>query len=322
MRPMESDVQRGVLEARCGEIERILAGGGAEGLDDSKRDALRAQLQELRSRLGATLPAGISATVGRPPASTVKVAVGVAAALVVAIASWGLYRRFAQARFTVVPTPRPSGAGDRTPFVRAGCTQTESAGVVDCGGALPPHACEHMGGAMVYGDPLLAGLATVAPIARCSESDGRFSGDRTPVPASDLPRFGGGMAGPSTAAFVVVDGGKLVVIRTRGELAARFAPVKTEAQALAFAVALSGGQASFDPMSADRSMLTPLVPVVEGTKAVKTAGGFRVNLFEGDVFGCGPKTTYEFEVNVSTAGQVRAERTRALYSEQAGRCAD
>ena len=41
------------LGLRQNHIERILAGGGAEGLDDSKRDALRAQLQELRSRLGA-----------------------------------------------------------------------------------------------------------------------------------------------------------------------------------------------------------------------------------------------------------------------------
>jgi hypothetical protein len=98
--------------------------------------------------------------------------------------------------------------------------------------------------------------------------------------------------------------------------------VKTAPQALAFAVALSGGWAVFDPMSADRSMLTPLASVVEGTKAVEAPGGFRVNLFDGDVFGCDAKTTYELLVNVSTAGGIDARRTHPLYVERGGRCAD
>ena len=130
------------------------------------------------------------------------------------------------------------------------------------------------------------------------------------------------MSGPFVVLFVIIEDNRLHVIRTRSEFIQRFAPVTTEAEALAFAVALSEGRAEFDSLDyARESLQRPIAPVVRGTIVTPVADVFQVRLFDGDVFGCGAKMTYRFNATVTRRGAVRGSRAEALYQRQPG-CVD
>jgi len=226
----------------------------------------------------------------------------------------------------VVNTTAPKVDVDMTAFLRAGCTRSanDTAVVLDyveCSRALPAHVCDVVGTSLVHRDPLLGGLEPHVPIARCSESTWPLKRGEPPRAPSDLARSSGGMSGPTVGLFVIVEDGKLRVLRTRDEFVQRFAPVTTDAEALAFAEALGTGYASFTPMGQDGSTKTPIASVIQGTKVVRTAGGFRVNLFDGSVFGCGTKTTYEEDVTVSPDGAVSSVAGPPLYAWNSG-CVD
>jgi hypothetical protein len=113
--------------------------------------------------------------------------------------------------------------------------------------------------------------------------------------------------------YVIVDHGKLRLIRNRDELRATFAPIRSADEALSYALAATrlvpiygiAAQAGFRYFT-DR---------LEDTFVTTTAGGWRVHLFDPRVFGCGPHTMDSADVEVTPDGTIRRLEETKLFED-------
>lgn len=156
-------------------------------------------------------------------------------------------------------------------------------------------------------DPLLGGLEPAYPVAWCLISFPK----KPPQPSEYL--FGPQGIMSIWSRYVIVDHGKLRLIRNHDELRATFAPIKSADEALSYALAM-----------------TRLVPIygiaapagfryftgrLEDTFVTATASGWRVHLFDPRVFGCGPHTMYSADVEVTADGTIRPLEETKLFED-------
>jgi hypothetical protein len=122
--------------------------------------------------------------------------------------------------------------------------------------------------------------------------------------------------------YVIAAGGKVALIKSETELAARFAPVETPEEALAFALAVSNARML-------REVVIPRgahvhVSQVDPTYVETMPRGFVVRLFDVRVCGCGPHDWEAIDFLVTRAGEVKEIGRQAIYAdpELRGVCAD
>lgn len=196
---------------------------------------------------------------------------------------------------------------DRAPLLKLGCKAQGDALV--CGAPAAKITCGE------YSQPndLLGGLSPKATITGCDvngrdpETKGVY---RTGCRINTWHRY------------VVAGDKKLELIDSREELVKRFAPVETPAEALAFAVAMTDGQALFKidlPKDAE-VFLKPLDP----TFVAPVAEGFKVRLYGYQLCGCGPHNHLAVDYLVTRAGEVRELASVPAWSDpkSKGRCVD
>ncbi len=131
----------------------------------------------------------------------------------------------------------------------------------------------------------------------------------------------GGGLWPRFTRYVVLDG-DLRAIVDRAGMAATWAPVDSPEEALSYALAATGLNAFYglvrDPALAYE------VARLEDTHVLDEEGGYRVLLYDYQLFGCGPHWTDAVWVHVGEDGSVEElERVRAFRDpEEDGLCAD
>jgi hypothetical protein len=201
------------------------------------------------------------------------------------------------------PDPRLL-AKDLEPFLAAGCVTSNPDGPdgasLDCSKAvaIKPFGCQ--------GDRLgirreISRLVLKGALAACYLSPATR---QKPAAPSAGGVYTTGCAHPGDVRYVVADGGGFQAIGSASEFAARFGPVASPDEAIAFAVALTGKDVIYDlgwarKLPADQVEVRDFNP----TSAVPAPGGFDVRLFHTEVCGCGPHLT-RHEYRVTSAGVV------------------
>ena len=200
---------------------------------------------------------------------------------------------------TVVPAPKiaPPPVSSAA-FVAAGCVELSGGAGLDCGRArgLPADAC-HFG---IRRNDALGGLSATVSVYQCWAADAR---------ASDMFHAGG--LADAVMDLVVAEHGRVVIVRSRAELLARFGPVDTPEKALAFAVTFTNGHPMFDAALPPRGNRV-YVSRIEGTRVAPSGGGWEVNLFSRIVFGCGLHPEVALDVHVDRSGAVEVTRQTPL----------
>jgi len=186
------------------------------------------------------------------------------------------------------------------PLLQAGCVRTREG--LDCSqgegvkafGCMPVSRVEDLLGALTPG----------AAIAECNTM------------ARDVEREGIlhlGCMVPVVRRYLVASGGKIELITSKGAFAARFAPVETPEEALAFALGLTGAHA-------EREVVIPAntevyVDHVDPTYVERRPDGFVVHLFAFQLCGCGPHDHLAVDVLVTRDGEVREVKSEPIYAD-------
>jgi hypothetical protein len=206
-------------------------------------------------------------------------------------------------------TTRFAARVDVAPLLAAGCVMGEKG--LDCTrGELRRLGC--IGPSVVV--DALGALTPNAAIATCD-------GDERGGLDEGIAVVGCGLAA-TTRRYVVASEGKVTLIRSEAELVARFAPVETPEEALAFVLATSPARALTEvvvPPGAKR-----YVASIEPTSVETTPEGFRVRVFDVRVCGCGPHDWEAIDVLVTRAGRVHEIGRERIYAEPElrGACVD
>lgn len=116
---------------------------------------------------------------------------------------------------------------------------------------------------------------------------------------------------PTVARYVIHRNGQFELIETSAELAAVYAPIESEAEALSYALAATGYEARYG-LSADagyRRLTSPL----EDTHVTAVDGGYEVTVYQYRLCGCGPHTYTAVRLKVTVGGEVQVlDRTPAF----------
>jgi hypothetical protein len=113
--------------------------------------------------------------------------------------------------------------------------------------------------------------------------------------------------------YLIYAEGQMQFIQTREDFARLYAPIKSENEALSYAMAVTGYTALFD--LEQHPKLNVLAEPLEETFVEKVADGYHVHLFDTSLCGCGPHVIKSVEVYVSTDGSVQEEDPIPAYSD-------
>jgi hypothetical protein len=174
-------------------------------------------------------------------------------------------------------------------------------------------------------DGLLGGLDPAYPIVYCLYESFRHSGEdyqRTSRIESEgyIYRYGG--VAPTYVRFVVFIENEFVLLTTRADFAALYAPVESADEALGFALA-HGDYFAYYGLAPERG-LRYLTKTVEDTHVEESGDGYLVHLFAYQFFGCGPHTTSAVAVRVTHGGLVEEIRMDGIFEnpEEDDLCVD
>jgi hypothetical protein len=193
-------------------------------------------------------------------------------------------------------------AAQLKPFLDAGCVAS-SYTYLDCSNASfasqfnclsPSMQVKHEG----------AGLEPPLPLIECLVEGYDLNGTKT----SGYFFCGGGMLRACTS-YIAWEGGKFVQIKNMAGLAAKAAPISSEAEAINYVLL------SKDVIDAvERPGLGDLA-----AKAEKNAGGFLVTAYHYNPFGCYSKIDYEeVKFQVSADGRIEEKGREVVYSKDLG----
>jgi hypothetical protein len=129
-------------------------------------------------------------------------------------------------------------------------------------------------------------------------------------------------------------GGAVRLVGTRAELRDLFAPIESADEALSYALLATGLEAKYDPD--DYRLAVPgdcdpgpkkyhyYTDVLEDTHVVEVANGYEINLFDSEVFGCGPHPVWSVKVKVNYDGSIYEGSGVELFEEGGDRmcCVD
>lgn len=127
---------------------------------------------------------------------------------------------------------------------------------------------------------------------------------------------------PTVVRYVIYRNGQFDVIDTPTELAAAYAPIESETEALSYALAVTGFQAQYD-LSADAGYRF-LTSKLEDTHVTAVDGGYKVHVYHYRLCGCGPHTYTAVDLLVTTGGEVQTLDQTPAYEDPAddGLCID
>lgn len=196
---------------------------------------------------------------------------------------------------------------DAGPLLRAGCAPVPgSTKDLDCRAseAIKAMGCQNVPTL----DDHLGGLSPGTTVVECHVPVDNTSSQAPP----GLQRLGC-LRGHQRRLIAASPDGKVTLISTPAELARQFAPVETPAEALAFALALSRGQAAATieiPPGSDVKLAT-----VEPAYVEPADGGYRVHLLEPP--GCGGPQHYwkMLDLRVTREGQVTELGRQDAYDD-------
>jgi hypothetical protein len=158
----------------------------------------------------------------------------------------------------------------------------------------------------------LAPLAQKHPIAACLAR--QLPGSSVAAVPQGLVQVGCMI--PALRRYVVADGGKLVLVTSAQELAKRYAPIESEAAAIALATAASKARPLYDIELPARMKV--VLPRVETSFArPRNDGSFDVLLYERDTCGCGPHTEHEVRMRVQRSGDVQRTGDHPAWEDPA-----
>jgi len=122
--------------------------------------------------------------------------------------------------------------------------------------------------------------------------------------------------------YLVLVNGEIHLIDSQDKLAALYAPIESENEALSFAVAATGLTAVYNLH--ESSNLKWYADTLEETYVTQTGEGYRVHLFDTFLCGCGPHVVRSVDLMVSKDGTLTFSEAIDAYSdpEMDGLCID
>lgn len=194
-------------------------------------------------------------------------------------------------------------------LLQAGCVKTAEG--LDCSQGGPVKALGCMPNSKV--DDALGALTPAASIAECNT----IARDPTNEGIVHL-----GCRLPVVRRYAVASGNKVELIKNADEFAARFGPVETPEEALAFAVALTKARPLAEVVIPEGA--TVYVQHIEPTYVEQAPEGYRVRLFDFQLCGCGPHDWLAVDFLVTRSGKVTQTGAQAIYADpkMKGMCVD
>jgi len=195
------------------------------------------------------------------------------------------------------------------PFTEAGCSG-ENLYVMECAADSPLYAlgCDFLSVNAVSG-----GLRPGYAVATCTRRD--TSGE-PPAPAMFNKT---GCLMPLYQSVVVSVDGEFRLVNDTASFQGLFAPIESEAEALAYAQLVTGLNAIYGWDVADDSLYHYQVDRLEDTHVEQTDEGYIVSLFSDaePLCGCATHTIYQRDVLVHSSGQVEIVNSTPLYDFEA-----
>jgi len=210
----------------------------------------------------------------------------------------------------IVQHDKPDLPVNIQPFIEAGCSG-ENLYVMECAADSPLHAlgCDYLSVNTVSG-----GLRPGYAVATCGRRD--TSGE---PPNPDLFNKTGCLFTPLYQSVVVSVDGEFRLVNDTVSFQVLFAPIESEAEALAYAQLVTGLNAIYGWEVGDDSPYKYHVDRLEDTHVVKTDEGYIVSLFSDPepLCGCATHTVYQRDVLVRSSGQVEIVKSMPLYDFEA-----
>jgi hypothetical protein len=202
---------------------------------------------------------------------------------------------------------------DITSFLENGCKKTANLGL-DCTPLELKKKFDIRGVKEVPG--ALGGLKPALPII-----EGRLDYYRPDGSVNKGIRMIGCRA-PKVIQYVVYTKGEQRVIDSEESFISYFAPVDSEAEALGFAVALTGSY-PLHKIEIPKKMVVS-EPKTPATFVRKDGNDYIVHLFGFDTCGCGPHWNYSIEYRVTKEGRVHEKSRKNFYRDpdEDGLCVD
>lgn len=189
----------------------------------------------------------------------------------------------------------------------AGCQQNEY-GTWMCPPESPPG---QLGCSRIYpADDSLGGLSPALPMAVCMPD---------PENAQELDGsqyfYNTGCTMPLLVWYIVEQGNNLVILHNLAEFQQVYAPVESSDEALSYAAAITGHYPVYQ-FELTRGWRY-FVNQIETTHVQADDGSYQVRLFDYQFCGCGPHTTYAFDVTVSSDGRITEAQPIQLFENPA-----
>lgn len=122
--------------------------------------------------------------------------------------------------------------------------------------------------------------------------------------------------------YLVLVNDEIRLIDSQEKLAALYAPIESENEALSYAIAATGLSAVYD--LPEKTNMKWYTDKVEETYVTESGGGYLVHLFDTFLCGCGPHVVRSVDLIVSTDGSITFSDAVDAYSdpEMDGLCID
>lgn len=185
-------------------------------------------------------------------------------------------------------------------FIEAGCVKEDWRFNCSGAGLEEKFSCESIREA-----DNLGGLTPNVPIVTCA-----FEKKDQDEPGG-ISRLG--CLIPIYNKYIVLDKGEFKAINTSEEFKQFFAPVETRAEALSYAVALTGAYPRYNANipAGYRTFVSDIKP----TYVEETSAGYIVHLFDYQSCGCGPHPYYTIDYLVTKSGSVTEISSQKLYED-------
>jgi hypothetical protein len=185
-----------------------------------------------------------------------------------------------------------------------GCLPGSPIAILGCDSIQPP------------GD-MLGGLDPSFPIHLCL---------RRPQPGTALDRnaflYKEGCLAVVYVRYVIWSEGDFKLVQSGADLAAQYAPIASPDEALSYALAATGLGVRYglEPQQGYRYYVDEL----QDTHVLEVEDGYEVLLYDYEVCGCGPHTTYAVTVKVTHDGEIKEVLRKEVYEDPAedGLCVD
>ena len=198
----------------------------------------------------------------------------------------------------VINHPAPAFMVNSDPFREGGCLDADQTCV-----ELAEMGCDTVTTAGDY----LGGLEPAEPLVVCWQFDNQSD------PEEGIYLYREGCLFPEYVRYVIERDGQFVLIESLADLRDVYAAVSSQDEALSYALAATGISAYYG-LEAPKGMRY-FVNELEDSHVVETAGGYSVHLYDYALCGCGPHTTYQVEVMVTSGGDIEIVNREPAFED-------